>query len=140
MKPILSLLLFLTTICQLVSGQNQKLTDDELNKSSAVKMVFADTIRNCDEMDGWVKADIGNKTVFLFLQGGIAPKIYTTDKALENKYHIYFFDFGCTAPDYKCVLRYNNRVFEYLTNTYGKRWMKAIRKDVIGLVQWKRNR
>jgi len=137
MKLLSSVALFLIIGYQFAFGQNRKLTDDDINKSSAVKMVFADTVRDCDEMDEWVRTDIKNKTVFLFLQGGIAPKAYTTDNAFENKYNIYFFDFGCTAPDPKCAIRYNEKVFEYLTGAYGKKWMKEIRKDIMGLAQWK---
>jgi hypothetical protein len=71
------------------------------------------------------------------LQGGISPKVYTTDQDFESRFDIYFFDFGCTSPDYKCIIRYNTRIFEYLTSKYGQRWLKKIRKDVIGLARWK---
>lgn len=84
-------------------------------------------------MDEWFQHDKQHKTIFLLLQGGIAPVIYTTDEAFENKYGVYYYDFGCTAPDKKCIIRYNQRVFEYLTSTFGKGWKKQIRKDVIGL-------
>ncbi len=30
-------------------------------------------------------------------------------------------------------------VFDYLTIVYGKKWIKEIRKDVIGLSNWKKH-
>lgn len=119
-------------------GQNRELTDEEYNNSSAIKINFANP-ETCEEIDEWIKFDFNNNTIFLFLQGGIAPVEYATDKDFENKYGIYVLDFGCIAPDYKCVIEYNNRVFNYLTEKFGKKWSKKIRKDVIGFKEWKRN-
>jgi hypothetical protein len=135
LKPvfIISFLLFAT--CQFAFGQNRKLMDDELNNSTVTKFKFADT--TCAEIDGWLKSDIKNHSIFLFLQGGIAPVIYPKDTVFENKYGVYFYDFGCISPGYECVIKYNEGVFEYLTNAYGKKWMKKIRKDIIGFSQWK---
>jgi hypothetical protein len=131
------IIFLLAIICKSAHGQNRILTDDELNNSTVVKMNFADTIRNCDAMDKWFNHDVKNNTIFLFLQSGIAPVVYTKDKDFENKYKVYLEDFLCTAPDYKCVIRYNNDVFKYLTSIYGEKWIKQLRKDVIGFKEWK---
>lgn len=136
MRPLFIISFLLIAVCELSFGQNRKLTDDELNNSTVTKLKFADTI-TCAEIDGWLKSDIKNHTIFLFLQGGIAPVIYSEDSIFENKYGVYFYDFGCISPDYKCVIKYNERVFEYLTNTYSKRWKKKLRKDIIEFSQWK---
>jgi hypothetical protein len=130
---------FFIIISSLTFGQNRELTDKDYNNSTAAKITFANP-ETCEEIEEWIKSDFKKKTVFLFLQGGIVPVEYTTDKDFENKYGIYFFDFACLAPDYKCVIEYNNRVFDYLTKKFGKKWMKKIRKDVIGFKEWKRKK
>jgi len=78
--------------------------------------------------------DIQSKKPTILLQGGIAPVVYTTDKAFERKYKITFNDFGCVAGDrQECLIAYNKTIFDYLDRTYGKKWRKEIRKDAIGL-------
>ncbi len=77
-KMILSFIALILTH-QFLFGQNRPLSDDDLNHSTGSKIRFADTI-NCDEIKGWIKSDIKNNTIFLFLAGGIAPVVYTTDK------------------------------------------------------------
>jgi len=121
----------------MIFGQNRELTDEEYNNSTAVKMTFVNP-ETCEEINEWIKADFNNKNVYLFLQGGIAPVAYTTDKEFENKYGIYFYDFGCVPPSERCVIEYNSRVFDYLTKEYGKKWKREIRNDVIGFKEWKR--
>src|SRR5437588_12157847 len=108
-------LLFTTLLFtgQISFGQNRLLSDSDLNHSTASKIRFADTT-TCNEVNEWVKSDIKNKTFFLFLAGGIAPVVYATDKEFENKYKVYFYDFGDTPPDDKCLIKYNNMIFDYL--------------------------
>src|SRR5688572_1195864 len=78
--------------------------------------------------------DIESNKPTLILQGGIAPIVYSSDKNFENKYKVLFNDFGCVAGDrQECLIAYNRTIFEYLDKTYGKKWRKEIRKDVIGL-------
>lgn len=140
MKPYYILVFLITSISQFVAGQNRKLTDSVLNNSTAHKIKFA-TPPNCSEIEEWIKADISKKTIFLFLQGGIAPVVYSSDKKFEDTYGVYFYDFGCVAmPDDKCVIKYNSMVFDYLTSIYGKKWQRKIRKDVIGFTEWKKNK
>ena len=68
------------------------------------------------------------------MPGGIAPIIYTTDKDFQEKYHVGYNVFGCIAPDLdECLKVYNKTIFEYLDKTYGKKWRRDVRKDVIGL-------
>jgi len=78
--------------------------------------------------------DIKAKRPTILLQGGIAPVVYTSDRTFENRYKISFNDFGCVASDsLECLIAYNKTIFDYLDNTYGKKWRKEIRKDAIGL-------
>lgn len=138
MKLNHNLLFLLLFISSLIFGQNRELTDDDYRNSTLGIIELANP-ETCEEIDERIKADFKNNTIFLFLQSGIAPIIYDSDKDFENKYGIYFSDFGCIAPDYKCVIEYNNHVFDYLNETFGKKWMKEIRKDIIGFKEWKRN-
>lgn len=121
----------------IIFSQNRELTDAEYNNSTAGKITFVDS-ETCEQIDEWIKADFKNNNVYLFLNGGIAPVEYTSDKDFENKYGIRFYDFGCVPPNEKCVIEYNSRVFDYLTKEYGKKWKREIRDDVIGFKEWKR--
>lgn len=69
----------------------------------------------------------------LLLQGGIAPVVYASDEQFGAAYGVQFVDFGCSGPGYECMVRYNQRIFEYLDGRYGVRWRRQVRKDVIGL-------
>jgi hypothetical protein len=138
LKRALLLILSLTIFSNL-SAQSKKLTDEELNKSTVRKIRWADTI-TCSQIDDWLKSDINNQTIFLFLDGGIAPVVHRTDQDFEQKYKVYYFDFGDTPPELKCVIKYNQMVFDYLTNTFGKKWIKQARKDIIGLSAWKKHK
>jgi len=139
MKHPLVILFLLSAICQCTYGQSRKLTDRELNESTGHKLLFADT-STCGELNKWVKSDIDNKTIFLFLRGGIAPIYISTDSIFENKFNIYYYDFGDTGPpDDKCIIMYNKQVFEYLTHNYGSIWLRTIRKDILGLSEWEKD-
>ncbi|MCX2575369.1 FEKKY domain-containing protein [Pedobacter sandarakinus] len=128
------LILLLLTFNQVVFGQNRILADEDFNNSGPIKMTF---IEKCDEVENLFKADLNTKTIFLLLQSGISPVVITTDKNFENKYQVYYYDFGCNAPNTECVKTYNELVFRHLTRMYGNKWKKEVRNDVIGLKQWK---
>jgi|GEM_PF-948937 len=132
---------FITYLTILVSlftfSQRGNLTDEQVNNSIATKIMFAN-IETCVELDEWISEDFSKGIAYLFLQGGIAPVRYHTDKRFERKYKVHLYDFGCIAPNYKCVIEYNNRMFHKLTKQHGDKWLKAIRKDIIGLKEWKK--
>lgn len=69
----------------------------------------------------------------LLILGGIAPIVYVGQEKFEEKYGVGYHDYGCISPDYKCMLEYNQAVFDYLDQTQGKKWRKEVRKDVVGL-------
>lgn len=78
--------------------------------------------------------DIQANKAAILLQGGIAPVVYTTDKDFGRKYKVTFYDFGCAAAErQECLTAYNKTIFEYLDNTFGKKWRKEVRKDAIGV-------
>ena len=128
------LILLVFTINQVAFGQNRILTDEEINNSGPTKMTF---VENCEEVKKLFKADLKKQTLFLLLQGGIAPVVIMTDKSFENKYQVYYYDFGCIAPNLECVKAYNEFVFDHLTQLYGNKWKKEVRKDDLGLKERK---
>lgn len=77
--------------------------------------------------------DIEEGKVKLLLQSGIAPVAYTTDSAFQKKYNLSYYDYGCIGEQRTCMQQYNRTIFTYLDETYGRKWRKEARKDVIGL-------
>jgi hypothetical protein len=115
------------------------LTDNELNAAGASKMHFASLAAGCGVADSLATMDVEKQLPFLLLAGGIAPVAYMpTDAVVEQKFQFHYYEYGCSSPDEACILGYNQRIFAYLTEKYGKKWLKAVRPDVVGLQAWKR--
>ncbi|WP_304196805.1 hypothetical protein [Flavobacterium alvei] len=126
-------LLILLFLSNLAFGQSKKLSDEVINNSGASKINF---IEDCNEVNKLAKTDIKNETIFLFLQSGEVPIIYSKDVTFEKEYNIKFYEQGCIGSN--CTKEYNKIIFNYLLNKYGKKWIKQIRKDVIGFKDWKK--
>jgi len=131
MKSTFQIAFILFTLC---CFSQSGLSDEEYNRSGAAKIL---SVQNAKEAESLAKEDLKAKTPFLFIQGEIASVKYPTDDQFKKAYGIYYHDFGCVAIDSKISTAYNNVIFNYLTATYGKKWMKTIRKDVIGLKKFK---
>ncbi|WP_221417950.1 hypothetical protein, partial [Fulvivirga kasyanovii] len=108
---------------------------EQLNNSGPSKLTFVTDINKAAEL---AKLDIQNGIPFLLLKGGIAPTVIGTDPEFEKKYEIYFYEYGCTGPEHEIIIAYNEMIFDFLTMKYGKEWLKEVRKDVIGLKNWKK--
>ena len=76
--------------------------------------------------------DISEHKPRLLIIGGIAPVWYESDPEFQEKYGVTYFDFGCISPGSECASQYNNVIFKYLDQKYGKSWRKEVRKDVVG--------
>ncbi|MDD5150861.1 MAG: hypothetical protein PHC28_10365 [Flavobacterium sp.] len=126
------LLIFLF-LSNLAFGQSKKLSDEDINNSGASRINF---IENCNEVEKLAEIDIKNETIILFLQSGEAPIIYYKDETFKKKYNVFFYEQGCIGSN--CTKEYNKIIFNYLLNKYGKKWIKQIRKDVIGFKDWKK--
>lgn len=113
-----------------------ELTDEQLNNSGPSKLTF---VNSRNEATRLANDDISNGTPFLLLAGGIAPVIIATDPKFERKYGIYFYEYGCTGPEQKYIIAYNEEIFKHLTEQYYKSWLKEMRKDVVGFKEWKKN-
>ncbi|WP_284652403.1 FEKKY domain-containing protein [Flavobacterium terrisoli] len=111
------------------------MTDKQYNESGAAKIHFAQTVVEAENL---ANDDIKAKTPFLLLQSGIAPIVYIGDEPFRKLYGVSYYDFGCSGTDEKISTAYNNVILKHLCSTYGKKWKKEIRKDVIGYKQFKR--
>ena len=112
-----------------------ELSDEQLNNAGASKLTFISDITEAEKM---AELDIENGIPFLLLMGGVAPTIISSDPQFENTYGVYFFEFGCTGPENKILSAYNQIIFEHLNKEYGKKWIKEVRKDVIGFKDWRK--
>ncbi len=135
-KKIFLLIVFIIQTL-FVFGQSRVLTDDDFNKSGAIKLTFVTTKEEAIEL---AKNDIKKGIPFILLQSGIAPVVYTTDSIFVSKFKAYYYEQGCVGPDYELMKTYNFVIFDFLTDMYGKKWRREIRKDAIGLKQWKRKK
>ncbi len=97
-------------------------------------------LENCDNAFIIAEQDIKKQEIKILIVGGIAPTIYTTDKDFEKKYQVKYSDYGDLAGKAECMYNYNAKVFDYLTEKYGNKWKKEVRKDVYGLKEWKKNK
>lgn len=117
-------------------AQSGKPSIELINESGAVRISF---VQNQKEAEKLAKTDLDNGILVLFLQSGIAPVTYITDEIFENKYKVYYYEFGCTSPEHSLVKTYNNQVFIFLDKKFGKGWRKKIRKDIIGFKEYKKS-
>jgi hypothetical protein len=117
-------------------GQHRQLTDADITASGAKQLLFADL--NGLEADRLAEKDIAAQTPFLILQSGVAPVAYATDSVFEQKFGVYYREEGCSGSETARAKQYNARVLQHLTEQYGRAWIKFIRKDVVGLKEWKK--
>ena len=101
-------------------------------------LTFASAANGCAEGRQLAEKDIAARRPCLLMAGGIAPVAYTTDADFERAFGVRYLENGCTGPAVACAAAYDARVFEYLTENFGRAWRKKIRKDVLGLAEWKR--
>ena len=118
-------------------GQVAMPTDEQLNASNVSTLIFASTVKQASDL---ANADIKKGNLYIVLISGIAPVVNQTDFSFEKIYKIQYFDFGCNGPSAEMALAYNKVMFNYLTDTYGKKWIKSARKDIIGLKDFKRHK
>ena len=113
-------------------GQNKSFQDaiDESNVNKILLKI------DCDSINSIVNEDIKNESIFIFLNGGVAPIRFSTDEIFEKKYNVHFYEQGCVNS--LCAESYNMIIFDYLKNAYGKKWMKEIRDDAVGFKKWKK--
>ncbi|MEJ7559889.1 MAG: hypothetical protein WKF66_16375 [Pedobacter sp.] len=111
-------------------------TDEQVNKSAASKLFLADGLTRAIDL---ANADILSGTRFLLLKSGISPVVFSNDAKFQENYKIYYHESGCTGPNEQIAIEYNRVMFKYLTHAFGKKWLKTVRKDVLGLKGYKQN-
>ena len=116
-------------------GQAQELTSDDYNNSGAIKLIFETEISRAQDL---AKKDIEKGIPFLLIRSGVAPVVYTTDSVFENRFKVYYYELGCTGPNYELMIAYNIEIFKFLDKEFGKEWRRSIRKDIIGFKKWER--
>lgn len=80
------------------------------------------------------RKDIKNGMIEIILPGGIAAASELPgDAAFEEKYGISFFSQGCVRFPGDNESAYNQEVFKFLDEKFGKDWRSEIRTDAIGL-------
>ena len=121
MKHIATFFLF-TLFCY---GQNDKKMYNE-------HLSFGDNI----EAETSAKDDIKNNNIFIYLNGGLTPIFYPNDKSFEERYSIKFYEEGCIGSEFS--IYYNFIIYEYLSKTFGNKWITEIRNDAIGFKEWKK--
>ncbi len=105
-----------------------------LQNSNFSKILSA---KNNAEAEKFAEEDIENSSLFLIVPGGIAPVVYYSDFDFKNKYGVTMINFGCEPLNKEVSISYNMKVFDFLTENYGTKWLNEIRDDVIGLVEYK---
>lgn len=84
------------------------------------------------------KSDLKNDTVSLYVLSGIVSKATKADEGYQKKFGVKYHDFGCVVPmDADFYKEYNKLVFIHLKKRFGKKWEKDVRKDSMGLDEWK---
>ena len=129
MKNILLILLF----CNCAFSQNQ--VSNTSKTTGAQRTLHSQT---CADVPSFAKRDISDNKISIFIQSGIAAVIYKTDPTFEKMYSLKYNDLGCIGNE--CAEAYNQTIFDYLSVTYGKKWIKSIRKDVLGLKKWQKSK
>lgn len=78
--------------------------------------------------------DIEKKNIEILLPGGIVSSaIFPNDSNFEKKYNVKFASQGCTRNPGDNESEYNQEIFKFLDQKFGKEWRDEIRQDAIGL-------
>ena len=120
---------YLLLLSNLAIGQVKE--TNPLKSDGASKTLLS---TNCKDITSYANDDIKNDEIAIFVQGGIAPKIFKSDPIFEKKYSIRYNDLGCIGN--KCAELYNQAIFDYLTKTFGNKWAKTVNTNAVGLKKW----
>jgi len=110
------------TIDTVVTVTSENLSDLQLKLSK----------RPCDYV---AHRDINDSKLKILTSSGTSPRINNKgDNAFERKFKIKYVVLGDSRPEsWNCLKSYNDTLYEFLDNRYGKKWRKTVRDDAIGL-------
>ena len=130
------LALFILGLCFIHLTEAQEVfSSQQIEESLFAQIHYAHTKKKARKM---AQKDIENGRVFIILEGNIVPAISGTEYLFTDKFGAQFQHQGCTAEPEKITAAYNSVVFDHLTNRYGRKWLKSVRKDAVGLKAWKK--
>ncbi|PPK93683.1 hypothetical protein LY01_02466 [Nonlabens xylanidelens] len=101
--------------------------------------IYEEFIKNPKKAQEQAINDIKSNNTTLLLASGIAPVSISSDTDFEKKYNLSFYEYGCTPPEFKVILAYNNVMFDHMLKLYGTKWITEIREDIAGFKNWKEN-
>lgn len=127
------LMIALFSLFSILSYGQLKPTDEQVDRSGASKLVLADSLSQAINL---ANADIIEGIRFLLLKSGISPVVLAGDEKFQQDYKIYYYESCCAGPNEKIAIEYNRVMFKHLTEAYGKKWLKNVRKDVLGLKRY----
>ena len=131
-NQFLFLFLLFSTFC---IGQNEKISfDQQIDSSGAIKLRFAKNVKEAQEI---AKNDILKQFIVLYISDLKFTNITRKDRKFEKKYNSYYSIAGCLTGKLEFIEAYNHEIFEYFTKKYNKEWIYEIKKDVIGLENYK---
>ncbi|WP_348744847.1 hypothetical protein [Tenacibaculum sp. 190524A05c] len=112
-----------------VSGYNNHTFKIKTNEGITKTTLTIDT--DCEYSAEQAEKDWKNGRPKLLLFGSIVPTGNSQyDIKFEKSYGIEYFDFGCTPPTAECIKIYNERIFRFMDEKYGKKWRSKVRSDV----------
>ena len=136
-------LILLTLFCGILNNLHSQeeqlrittLSDSLINNSGASKLIFTDNIEEAKKL---ALEDIKKNVPFLLINGGFAPSFSIDQIKFEEKYKIFYYRFGCSAPKENIIETYNFVILDYIKRTYGKNCVDMISKDVFEFKKWKK--
>ncbi len=103
----------------------------EIKTNNGITNVILNLNASCEYSAKRAEKDWKNENPKLLLFGSIAPiGNSASDTKFEKKYGIEYFDFGCEPPIQECIKVYNERIFELMDKSYGRKWRRKVRSDV----------
>lgn len=125
----------LIVFCYLLSSSIAAQSNDSTSYSWNPKKQMSYKVKSDYNTQG-AKKDIVNGNIRILFSGGFGgmPDFNNEDDlAFQKKYGVKFYSLGCfRGGDDENQEAYNNRIFKYLDEKFGKTWRIEIRKDAIG--------
>lgn len=96
-----------------------------------------DFLNTIEDFKNFAKNDIQNNAPKLFFTSGLMVIKKENDNEFQKHFKVNYYDFGCVSPKKNLLKAYNFEVFKFLSDKFGNTWLKTVRKDAIGLDEYK---
>lgn len=131
MKPYLFLLLTLISGFTMLAQSTSESTEKQQSYSGLDSSLMQ--IKTVEEAKELALEHVNLSRPALLIRGGIAPTIIKNRNAFQNRYGVYYHEFGCLGPSTTILKAYNSVVFAYLDKQHGQQWREAVHPDTAGL-------